>query len=111
MSNSNCPGVTSGTQNEKAIGQRDHPTKLPSLPTEKWLEHIRKLEDALRNTAEARDGYRTLYYGTWTLIGIVLTVVGYALTGRRHAGFGAYSIVAIGIGVAWCSIYRFARRK
>jgi hypothetical protein len=89
----------------------DEPTKLPTMSTERWLEHVRKLEETLRDASSDRDRYRTLLYGTWTLIGVVLTLVGIALVERRHAGIGAYCVVAVGVIIAWRSIYISQRRS
>ena|SRR5438874_12858660 len=83
----------------------EQPSKLPTLTTEEWLQYVRKLEDAYRNAADERNRYRVLLCSTWALIGILLTVLGMALSGLRpHAGIAPYCVIALGVAIAWYSI-------
>ncbi len=85
------------------------PSKLPTLTTEEWLQHVRRLEDAYRNAADERNQYRVFLCGTWALIGILLTVLGMALSGGSHAGIMPYCVIALGVAIAWYSIHRMTR--
>jgi hypothetical protein len=43
------------------------------MTTEEWLEHVRRLKEALRDKSSERDRYRTGLCGTWAFIGVVIS--------------------------------------
>jgi hypothetical protein len=85
----------------------DEQSNLPTLSTEKWLEQIKKLEDAHREAADDRDRYRTLLRGTWALIGFVVALIGAGRSIGPHAGIVDYAITIVGVVIAWRAFAMF----
>ncbi len=77
------------------------PGELRAPTTEELVDVIDKLETANRDTADERDRYRALLYGSGLMIGIALIFTGFEVgAGSRHGGT-ALCLFVIGVLLAW----------